>query len=127
MIKRTGISRRRSIPITSLIDVIFLLLLFFMLSSTFSGYSEIELKSAASTVEVADVPPIFLRWNKKSLSLNGEEVNLSELHRSLKPFILKGKKRHIIISLDTSISSQELVELLVYLRREEYFTIEVLE
>ena len=37
--------QRRRASITSLIDVIFLLLLFFMLASTFSKYSEIELAS----------------------------------------------------------------------------------
>ena len=34
---------RRQISVTSLIDVIFLLLLFFMLSSTFSKFADVEL------------------------------------------------------------------------------------
>lgn len=38
---------RRRASITSLIDVIFLLLLFFMLSSTFSRFSQVELVSTA--------------------------------------------------------------------------------
>ncbi|MEM6511988.1 MAG: biopolymer transporter ExbD [Pseudomonadota bacterium] len=40
---------RKRASITSLIDVIFLLLLFFMLSSTFSRFSEIEISVASSS------------------------------------------------------------------------------
>ncbi|MEM7740039.1 MAG: biopolymer transporter ExbD [Pseudomonadota bacterium] len=46
MALRRSFKRRRA-SITSLIDVIFLLLLFFMLTSTFSQFSEIELVKAA--------------------------------------------------------------------------------
>ncbi|MEX0280950.1 MAG: biopolymer transporter ExbD, partial [Arenibacterium sp.] len=35
--------RRRVVSLTALIDVVFLLLLFFMLTSTFSSFGEIEL------------------------------------------------------------------------------------
>jgi biopolymer transport protein ExbD len=51
------LSRRRSLSITSLIDVIFLLLLFFMLASTFSKFSEIDIASASSGNETAQSPP----------------------------------------------------------------------
>ncbi|WP_321490010.1 biopolymer transporter ExbD [uncultured Hyphomonas sp.] len=40
------ITRRRTLSITSLIDVIFLLLLFFMLASTFSKFSEMDIAAA---------------------------------------------------------------------------------
>ena len=40
--------RRRRLSMTSLIDVIFLLLLFFMLTSTFTRFSEVELTAAGS-------------------------------------------------------------------------------
>ncbi|MEO0464965.1 MAG: biopolymer transporter ExbD [Pseudomonadota bacterium] len=40
------VRKRKKASITSLIDVIFLLLLFFMLASTFSRFSEVELAAA---------------------------------------------------------------------------------
>ena len=40
------ITRRRTLSITPLIDVIFLLLLFFMLASTFSKFSEMDIAAA---------------------------------------------------------------------------------
>ena len=54
---------------TSLIDVIFLLLLFFMLSSTFSKFSEIELTAGGSGPgRAAETPPLMAAgWVKFSL------------------------------------------------------------
>ena len=42
------VQQRRRASITSLIDVIFLLLLFFMLASTFSKFSEIDIAVASA-------------------------------------------------------------------------------
>ena len=50
---------------TSLIDVIFLLLLFFMLSSTFSRFAEVEISAAAGGAAApSDTPPAFLRLSQ---------------------------------------------------------------
>ena len=48
---------------TSLIDVIFLLLLFFMLTSTFTRFSEVELTAAGSGTppQAPTEAPLFLR------------------------------------------------------------------
>lgn len=54
------ITRRRSLSITSLIDVIFLLLLFFMLASTFSKFSELDIAAAASGSEAMEEVPDIL-------------------------------------------------------------------
>jgi biopolymer transport protein ExbD len=56
-----AIPRRRAISLTSLIDVIFLLLLFFMLSSTFTRFSEIEVTGgAAAATAVGERPDILV-------------------------------------------------------------------
>jgi biopolymer transport protein ExbD len=54
--------RRRTIALTSLIDVIFILLLFFLLSSTFSRFGELSLATATSDTGArnADTAPVFL-------------------------------------------------------------------
>lgn len=55
-LKRAYVRKRTSI--TSLIDVIFLLLLFFMLASTFTKFSEIEISSGSqstSSVQNEDI------------------------------------------------------------------------
>ncbi|MEI2384013.1 biopolymer transporter ExbD [Breoghania sp. JC706] len=75
-------ARRRPIGLTSLIDVIFLLLLFFMLASTFSHYQALPLSGGGGTATaVADTPrPALLRVHGEGrMDLNGRPVTAAEL------------------------------------------------
>lgn len=102
---------------TSLIDVIFLLLLFFMLSSTFSKFSEVELTAAGSSrVAAAERPPLFLRLSPDDLSLNGQAVDLAALGATLAPEADPDAPRALIVALTPEVSSQRLTDLLVALR-----------
>ena len=65
---------------TSLIDVIFLLLLFFMLTSTFSKFAEIELAAATSGAGAeTGAKPFFLQLTTEGLRLNGDALALDAL------------------------------------------------
>ena len=77
-LKRTRPRRRASI--TSLIDVIFLLLLFFMLASSFSKFSEVEIASTtAAAGKTSDNPILILTVGTDTLLLDGKAVPLSHL------------------------------------------------
>lgn len=101
--------------LTSLIDVIFLLLLFFMLSSTFSRYAEIELVAAAPAADAAEAPPLFLRLAPGELSLNGEIVALGALAERLAQQA-EGETRQVLVSLGEGTRAQRLADLLGVLR-----------
>lgn len=117
------LSRRRRLSMTSLIDVIFLLLLFFMLSSTFSRFGEIDLLSAASGQGgTGEDAPLFLRVDQERLSLNGQETDLEDLADAL---ALKSETA-VLVSLQGAPSSQRLVDVLVVLRRLPDLTVTVL-
>lgn len=114
--------RRRPLSMTSLIDVIFLLLLFFMLSSTFSKFSEVELLSAgAGQPEPTAQTPLFVRLEPETLSLNGQPLSLEDLLAGLESML--GTPRNetgdqvVLVSLDDAVSSQRLVDLLAVLRQ----------
>ena len=96
---------------TSLIDVIFLLLLFFMLSSTFSRFSEVEIAAAASgrSSATSENRPTFLRLSEDSVSLNGHEA------------------LPVLISLRDEVTSQRLTDLLVALRPVQGLSVTVLD
>lgn len=102
---------------TSLIDVIFLLLLFFMLTSTFSRFSEVELTAAgASTGGSSDRPPLFLRLTPEDMSLNGQTVEMTALAGALSPEADMDAPRPLIVALAAEVTSQRLTDLLVTLR-----------
>ena len=115
--------KRRRLSMTSLIDIIFLLLLFFMLTSTFSMFSEVEL-TAASGVAAAtsDDPPLFLRLAEEDLSLNGETFSLAKLEDALP----KDGPRTLLVSMTPEVTAQRLTDLLVVLRGQAGLNVSVL-
>ena len=69
---------------TSLIDVIFLLLLFFMLSSTFSKFAEVELTAGgAGAATSSTARPLFLQLGPETARLNSAELALEALPEAL--------------------------------------------
>ena len=106
--------RRRKLSLTSLIDVIFLLLLFFMLSSTFSRHGEIAfLAATAGSGTVSDRPPLFLRLDGTALSLNGGVIALDQLLPTITEHIGDNPAPRVIVSVTGDATSQGLVDVLV--------------
>ena len=102
--------------LTSLIDVIFLLLLFFMLTSTFSRYAEVELSAASGTeANVNTNPPVFLRLSPDTLTVNGDEVSLQNIASSLEHDALA--PRIVLVSLSDGVTAQRLTDLLGAVRK----------
>lgn len=103
---------------TSLIDVIFLLLLFFMLSSTFSRFAEVEISAAAGGAAAqSETPPAFLRLSPDSLSLNGQEVDITGLKPALDELReTEETETPVLVSLRDGVNAQRLTDLLVALR-----------
>ena len=75
-VRRTGTFRRR-LALTPLIDIIFLLLLFFMLSSTFQRPGLLKvLAGEAGAKSAASVPGVVVRVDGGgALRINGEDVD----------------------------------------------------
>jgi biopolymer transport protein ExbD len=121
--------RRRPVTLTPLIDVIFLLLLFFMLSSTFTRFAELPLSAAGSGAGVAEAPPLFLRISPDGLSLNGAAQTLETLPGALGRIAGRDgdAPATILVAVAEGTSSQRLVDLLVVLRSEPRLSVRVLE
>ena len=103
---------KKRLALTSLIDIIFLLLLFLMLTSTFSKFSEIELSVAATAAESnVSEKILFLRISALRIDLNSDEVQINSLSKSIKSFT-KNAKASLVISMDQDVTSQRLVDIL---------------
>lgn len=120
-------SRRRRLSMTSLIDVIFLLLLFFMLSSTFSRFAEVELAAAgAGGSGSSDAKISFLRLSDEGLSLNGQEMEIEGLTAAFAQMPPGDEARPVVVSLRDGVTAQRLTDLLVVLRGIDRVRISVL-
>lgn len=115
-VKLQGIKRGR-LSMTSLIDVIFLLLLFFMLTSTFSKFGEVELMAAGQGAGAGERQMLFVSLNEDSLSLNGQPADLERIADLIKLQPQAGRGHLVLISPGEDASSQRLVDLLSQLRQ----------
>ncbi|MEM1377024.1 MAG: biopolymer transporter ExbD [Pseudomonadota bacterium] len=119
--------RRRRLSLTSLIDVIFLLLLFFMLTSTFSRYGDVEL--AASGTGTNDSTPVtaFARLNSGGLSINGSPLEVGRLAQSLSALASENGVNALIIAVAESATSQQLIDVLVAVRAVDNVSIQLVK
>lgn len=112
---------------TSLIDVIFLLLLFFMLSSTFSRFAEVELAAAGGTGAAnTDVKMSFLQLGAETIRVNGQEVMPEALQATFAEMTPEAEKLPVIVSLRDDVTAQRLTDVLVILRSIDRLSISVL-
>lgn len=103
------------VNLTPLIDVVFLLLIFFMVSTTFDTTSElkIELPEASAQKKVSDKETLTIMIdpkgsyyiNGKRLKNNSAELLLLELHR----VVGKNKDTPVVIQSDAASPVQSLV------------------
>ncbi|MFQ6550451.1 biopolymer transporter ExbD [Aestuariibius sp. 2305UL40-4] len=115
--------RRRPLSMTPLIDVIFLLLLFFMLSSTFSRFADVELMTAGAGGAADAGTPLFLQLREDRLSLNGEDRPLEALEGA---FASVDRPAVVIVNVARDVSSQRLTDLLVVLNTLDGIGVQVL-
>ena len=112
---------------TSLIDVIFLLLLFFMLSSTFTRFGEVAFASARSGGTSASERPVFLSLDPDHLRVNGSDIALTALGETLAAHQVGDAAVGVLVSATAGVTAQRLTDLLVALRAIPGVTITVLE
>lgn len=100
----------RRIKLTPLIDVIFLLVLFFLLASTFSRYTMIELGAGggqAATTEIEGFVLVRVAPGPR-VDVNGQPVEMANLTPRVRELV-GDDNRHIILSPAGEASVQDLV------------------
>lgn len=113
--------QRAPLSMTSLIDVIFLLLLFFMLSSTFSKFGEIPLMTAGQKQSASQNPlaqPIFVRVAQAGVSVNGQPTVLDRLTTTARRLTAEATApQPFLLSVADDAHAQLLVRAMFQLRR----------
>ncbi len=121
--------RVRRLALTPLIDVVFLLLLFFMLTTTFSRLGEIDLAPAAAGGAVGTAtPPAFVQLSPDGLRVNAVEAPLDGLLARLDPLATEAEEAFVVlVSLSAGPTAQRLVDLLAVLRARPDWQVRVLD
>jgi len=113
------------LDIAPLIDIVFLLLVFFMLTSTFMVPEAIELELPESkSAQASDIKPIIVALNEAGeLSLNGEIIELEQLQAAIKPLIAESTDAAITLKSDASTQVQQLLQVMDEIRTAGGFNI----
>ncbi|MBC2859223.1 biopolymer transporter ExbD [Stappia sp. 28M-7] len=108
--------RRRRLSLTSLIDVIFLLLLFFMLSSTFTRFAQVDLAApGGGTGGAVTRPDIFATVDANGLTVNGTLIDPEAPGTAVSALVEAGAKTALLVPREGA-RAQDLVSALELLR-----------
>lgn len=112
--------KRSTIGLTPLIDVVFLLLIFFMLASTFLKFSALPIsgaKGGGQSSSLSEIALIQLR-DAGVLRVNGIEVGIDGLKSQIAGLVAKGVTRAVLQPAKGS-KVQDLVKVLELTRKTE--------
>ena len=112
------VRRRSLISLTPLIDVVFILLLFFMLASSFSQWRTIDvLTPAAGSARNADEQPLLIRIDSAGeIYLDGTLHTPDSLGAAADAVLRQQPLRRIIVQPAPDVSLQTIVSVLERLR-----------
>ena len=128
MIQLNTIVRRRRPSLTPMIDVVFLLLIFFMLVARFGidKVIDINLPSAlGQSSQYEGAPRLVEIKSGKIVSLNGAEIPLDQLSNKLSK-LMPNPNALIILRSSAEANTQDLLDVLLYLKSEKIMNVSVL-
>ena len=128
MIQLNTIIRRRRPSLTPMIDVVFLLLIFFMLVARFGvdKVIDINLPSALGQSSQYEGSPRLVEIKSGNLvSLNGFDFPLDQLSSKLSQ-LMPSPNALIIVRNSAEANTQDLLDVLLYLKSEKIMNVSVL-
>ena len=128
MIQLNTIIRRRRPSLTPMIDVVFLLLIFFMLVARFGvdKVIDINLPSAlGQSSQYEGVPRLVEIKSGNIVSLNGTQISLDQLSSKLSQ-LMPSPNALIIVRSSAEANTQDLLNVLLYLKSEKIMNVSVL-
>lgn len=111
---RTRQKRSVVLNVTSLIDVLFLLLIFFMISTTFLSTPAIklELPKASHADAIREEPLVVYIDAAGALFLNDQPVDAGMLPAALKDRLLTYDDKAVVLKADSRVSHGRVVEVM---------------
>ncbi|WP_319370370.1 biopolymer transporter ExbD [uncultured Ilyobacter sp.] len=111
------------LELTPLIDVVFLLLIFFMVATTFEDLSGIKIDLPQSTIkEIKEIKEIqviidenselYLNYREASKSKKSTKVTLENLKEELGEKLLNSSEKNVIITADKKLDYGFIVEIM---------------
>ena len=108
--------RKATINIISLVDVVFLLLIFFTVSATFMDQPALKIdlpESGAEPPEGEEAEPMTIYLTKQGeLYFGDQPVRLEDLAEMISGEIREGRARHLAIKADKEVTHGEVISVM---------------
>jgi len=119
--------RKITVNLTSLIDVLFILIIFFSVSSTFLEQPGIELKlpKAESSEAHTTQKVIIYVDDSENLFLNDEMVSINNLTDEVKNLVEAQSDNSIVLKADAGVSHGLVIKIMDLLRQQGIYKIVV--
>ncbi|MDL1974967.1 MAG: biopolymer transporter ExbD [Deltaproteobacteria bacterium] len=101
-------------PLTSLIDIVFLLLIYFLLTTNFMVDEGIKIKlpqAKAAAPQTEEVITVYVDQQGRAF-LGTEEVSLAELFNGLKKMIRHNRNKLVVIRADRAVILNKAVKVM---------------
>ena len=110
---------KQELNVAPLVDIVFLLLIFFMLASSFIKPEAIDLmlEGDRSTTVVSEELLIVRITTDGTIRLNGLRLSLAQLRTEIAERIKGSETREVTIKAETTVSVQALVHLMYQIRK----------
>ena len=120
--------KRRALSLTPLIDVVFLLLVFFMLASTFLKFGTVKIETAGGGSESLPAEQIALIHVGPALKLriNGVATTMAGLGESLPRLLVKGHTKAVIV-VQRGASVSDLIAATTEVRKVPFKSVRVVQ
>lgn len=104
---------RRLISLTPLIDVVFILLVFFMLASSYEKWHSLPLDSVQKgSAGKSNPQSILVRLKTNALDVNGKEMTLKQLNQFIQSKLTSMPALHILIQSHGPVVIQRMVDVI---------------
>jgi biopolymer transport protein ExbD len=104
--------RKQAISLTPLIDVVFILLLFFMLSSSFAKWQAIQLPASTALQQASnEIVRVILHRDGNEFSVNAKRYKVTNLN-ALTELIANNPQTVFALQVEKQVSTQALITLL---------------
>ncbi len=116
-LRPTSHRKRDGDPILPLINIVFLLLIFFMLAGRFAATDPFDLKLPQSTSELGDEPALMIVQFGQGgeVAIDGETIMIEELDRIVEARLSTDPPSGAQIKAHRSVSAPEVIELIARL------------
>ena len=107
------------INVAPLIDIVFLLLIFFMLASEFTDFKTIDLVSpieSNTNIEITKLPIIINLSESGTIHVNSETIEKNNLSNFLKNTLTENSSKKVVINTDENTKINLLIDIIDIVR-----------